>query len=119
MVLKHLARIAVLAVLALSPAAFAFEIVEFHIAPGTGNGAWNSPETIVQAHVGDVLRIINDDSMMHQLHTNGIPCRHGTTMKARGGFYDCTIAMPYHREANGPLYEHNIGPSAPFFLIAE
>ncbi len=49
------------------------KLVEFDIPPGTGDGPWNSPAQAVTAHVGDVLRIVNDDTVPHRLHTDSGP----------------------------------------------
>jgi predicted CopG family antitoxin len=47
------------------------QIVEFHIAAGTGHGPWNTSETRVIAKVGDTLRIWNDDTEPHQPQSDG------------------------------------------------
>jgi hypothetical protein len=91
------------------------QIVEFHIQPGTGRGPWNTRETAVEVHIGDTLRIINDDSIAHQLHTNGAPCDHGTSMRP-GGHYDCFIQFSLDPDVDGALYDHNVGEAAPFWL---
>jgi hypothetical protein len=91
------------------------EIVEFHFAAGTGRSAWNTQETTVEVRIGDTLRIINDDTIAHQLHTNGAPCDHGTSMRP-GGHYDCFIQFALNPDTDGPLYDHNVGSSAPFWL---
>ncbi len=92
-------------------------IVEFRIPAGTGNGAWNTRETIVAAEVGNVLRIFNDDTINHRLHTNGRPCGHGPTILP-GASFDCVVSRTYNPDTDGALYDHNVGPSAAFWLIA-
>jgi len=94
------------------PASSDSRIVEFHIRAGTGRGAWNDSSTGVNVRVGQVVRIINDDSITHRLHTNGAPCPHGQPI-APGSFGDCQISSPF---ASGPLYDHNTGGL--FFISA-
>jgi len=91
-------------------------LVSFRIAEGTGNAPWNSPETRIQLKVGQTLRIINDDTVAHRLHTNGRPCAHGPNIPP-GGFFDCVLAQTYSEAANGILYDHNAGTSARFYLL--
>jgi hypothetical protein len=93
------------------------EIVDFHIIKGTENKNWNTPETIVKVQVGQVLRIYNDDEIVHRLHTSGAPCNHGPSI-APQAYWDCTISKTYSDKVNGELYEHNVGPSARFYLEA-
>jgi hypothetical protein len=52
-------------------------VVIFRIKAGTGKASWNTEATEVDVKVGQVLRIVNDDSVPHRLHTNGKPCPHG------------------------------------------
>lgn len=52
------------------------QIVEFHIAAGTGSGPWNASETRVIAKVGDTLRIWNDDTAPRQPQSDGAPPIH-------------------------------------------
>src|SRR5262245_50451183 len=55
----------------------AAHVVEFRIAQGTGTNSWNTEETKVEVKVGDILRIINDDDVVHRLHTDeDRPCAH-------------------------------------------
>jgi len=44
------------------------DVVEFHIANGTGPQAWNTQDTAIWAKVGDVVRFYNDDVVDHRLH---------------------------------------------------
>ena len=87
-------------------------IVEFRIPPGTGRAAWNTAATTVRIKVGQTLRIFNDDSSPHQMHTNGAPCRHGNVI-ASGSYGDCKASRPYNGD---PLYDHNTRGS--FFIEA-
>ena len=50
--------------------------VVFHIREGTGSKSWNDGSSMVTATVGDTLRIVNDDSVAHRLHTTGRPFPH-------------------------------------------
>src|SRR6185295_125924 len=54
------------------------EVVEFHIPAGTIDKPWNTLENPIKVKVGQTLRLINDDSIDHFLHTNGSPCTHGS-----------------------------------------
>ena len=93
------------------------DVVEFRIKDGTGRDAWNTPATIVTIKVGDTLRIINDDSIAHQLHTNGTPCGHGSRINP-GASADCVARRPHDSTVDGPLYDHLNGPTAEFWLNA-
>jgi hypothetical protein len=74
---------------------------EFRIPAGTGRGAWNTPQNPIVARVGDVVRIYNDDSIVHQLHTNGRPCGHGSPIQP-GSYRECVIQSQFV----GDLYDH-------------
>jgi hypothetical protein len=77
-------------------------IVEFRIKAGTGQGPWNTQQTPIVAKVGQTIRLINDDSIQHQLHTNGRMCPHGDLF-GPGETYDCKV-----QGINaGQLYDHN------------
>jgi hypothetical protein len=93
------------------------QILDFHIAKGTGNKPWNTPATVVQARVGDTVRIHNDDTISHQLHTFGRPCDHQPEPSAPGEFFDCDIATPVDPRID-TLYDHNAGQTARFYLKA-
>lgn len=95
------------------------EIVEFRIAPGTGDRSWNSLEEPIRVRVGQVLRFINEDSIPHRLHTtNGAPCPHGKREFAPGESYDCVVEQP-HDAAAGDMYDHNAGPEAQVYVQAD
>ena len=91
--------------------------IDFHILHGTQEASWNAPSTRVVAKVGQTLRIYNDDTVEHQLHTNGAPCSHGPVIQP-GASWDCVIESEYDETKDGLLYEHNVGPSARFYLVA-
>lgn len=111
--MKH--TLFLLGLLALSRISLADSLVEFHIPAGTGNKAWNTPATTVEVNVGDTLRIINDDSAPHQLHTFDRPCEHQPTESQPGEFYDCPIQTTVDPRFD-VLYDHNHGASARFYL---
>lgn len=93
--------------------------VVFRIANGTGNAPWNSSASPVVVYVGQTLRICNDDTAVHQLHTNGTPCPHQPSTMAKGAFYDCSIANATGLTAMGVfsgLYDHNLGTNAAFYV---
>jgi plastocyanin len=93
------------------------QIVEFHIVNGTGSAAWNAPMTMIHAIVGDTIRFYNDDTVNHQLHTNGAPCAHGPTIRP-GTSWDCVVSRPYDANRSGALYDHNYGPRAEVWINA-
>jgi hypothetical protein len=92
-------------------------IVEFRIAAGTGNGAWNTKAETVMAKVGQTVRIINDDSVTHRLHTNGAPCPHGPNIPA-GTSFDCKVTRALDPGNAAPTYDHIVGSSAMFWVKA-
>ena len=88
--------------------------VVFRIQQGTNTGPWNSTASPVLTFVGQTLRICNDDSVNHQLHTGGSPCAHQPNSMGRGQFYDCVIA-----NANtAGMYDHIHGTGATFSVRA-
>ncbi|MEK6580187.1 MAG: hypothetical protein AABZ55_13260 [Bdellovibrionota bacterium] len=100
--------------------AFAYadsNVIDFHIASGTKNGAWNTQDTMVQVRMGQIVHFINDDSVVHRLHTDGAPCEHGPEMKP-GATWDCVVKVVYDSEADGALYDHGFGQRAKFWIKA-
>ena len=84
---------------------------------GTGENAWNTPATAVHIKIGQILRIFNDDSVAHYLHTPGNPCPHGSRPFGPGQSYDCAIQS----EADSVqtfLYDHDYGTDARFYVEA-
>jgi hypothetical protein len=92
-------------------------LVEFRIPANTGARAWNSSENPVRVKVGDTLRIINDDSISHRLHTFDRPCPHQDGESRPGEFYDCVVSTTVDPQVD-LLYDHNFGPEARFWLVA-
>jgi len=103
--------------LLLAPLFALADVVEFHIPAGTGSKPWNTPDKPVEVKVGQTLRIFNDDSVVHFLHTDGKPCPHGTNPFGPGDHYDCVISLPYD-ESDQSVYDHNYGPDAQFYIQA-
>lgn len=104
---------------ATSPNQFS-DVVEFRIKAGTGSGPWNTRETMVTVKVGQTLRIVNDDSTVHRLHTGGAPCPHqpGSGLK-NGEEYLCKIERTLDVGNGRPAtYDHISGQNASFFLKA-
>jgi predicted CopG family antitoxin len=91
--------------------------VEFRIPAGTGINPWNTREQAVVATVGDTLRIVNDDSVPHRLHTDGIPFPHPADSVAPGQSENFVLQAAFDPGANQPLYDHNSGPTAAFWII--
>lgn len=92
-------------------------IVEFRIKAGTGRQPWNTASEMVVAKVGQTIRIYNDDTVTHRLHTNGAPCPHGFNF-GPGESMDCVVTRAFDGAARGPLYDHIVGQSAAFYVTA-
>jgi hypothetical protein len=92
-------------------------VVEFHIAAGTGQGPWNTTAQAVTAHVGDVLRIVNDDSVPHRLHTDGSPFPHPSADIAPSQSADYVLQSAFQAGNGHVLYDHDSGPAATFSLV--
>lgn len=91
-------------------------LVVFRIPAGTGAGDWNTPETTVVARYGDLLRLVNGDSMSHQVHTDGAPFPHQSSSLAPGESEDIELIAPYDSTASGALYCHIHGPNSEFWV---
>jgi len=89
-------------------------VVEFRIPAGTGSQPWNTSLTPVSATVGEVLRIVNDDSVAHRLHTNGVPFPHAANDIPPGGSAEFRLEHPF--AGSTPLYDHDFGSAAEFWI---
>jgi hypothetical protein len=89
-------------------------IVEFVIPSGTGNKSWNESSQRLVLFQGQTLRIRNQDSIPHQLHTADRPCAHGEVIKP-GEAGDCVLTQTFDVRTEGPLYSHEF-PEARFWL---
>lgn len=94
----------------------ALSIIEFHIPAGLGGQAWNTPETVLVAKVGDTLRLINDDSVSHRLHTDGAPFPHSQDDIFPGQSADFVLVTPFDPAVDGSLHDHNFGSAAKFWI---
>jgi hypothetical protein len=106
-------------VFALSFMGFSEEII-FTIQPGTSEASldWNDSENPLIAKVGDTLTIINEDSVVHQLHTPGRPCKHGEPIPPQGS-WSCVLEKAYnYLDETEPLRDHQEYDSK-FWLIVE
>lgn len=90
-------------------------VVEFVIEEGTGKGAWNTEETAIKVPMGGVIRIINEDTIRHRIHTNGAPCPHGPKMEP-GEKWDCVVKREFSAKKKGPIYDHYYGPKAAVYI---
>ncbi len=90
-------------------------VVEFNIPAGTGTKPWNTAATTVESFIGQTVKMNNLDAIKHRLHTGGSPCPHGADFQP-GTSANCVITRAL--AATGVVYDHNIGPSARFYLIA-
>jgi hypothetical protein len=91
-------------------------VLPFHIRPGTGASAWNTPDETVVVSVGDTLRIVNDDVVPHRLHTSGVPFPHAAQDILPGQSQDHVARVPFNPGPGELLHDHAAGPSAPFHL---
>ena len=89
----------------------------FTIAPGTANAPWNTVATAALVFKGQVLRIVNGDTIAHRMHTPGTPCPHQPTNSAPGQHYDCLISTKHAATATN-MYDHGAGNSAVFYVEA-
>ncbi|MEA2336395.1 MAG: SeqA protein N-terminal domain [Thermoanaerobaculia bacterium] len=92
-------------------------VIVFHIPPGTGAQSWNTRERIVVAAVGNTLRVVNDDSVPHRPHTNGVPFPHPSADILPGQAADFLLQAPFDPNTSGPLQDHAAGPSAQFWIM--
>lgn len=90
-------------------------LIEFRIKAGTDKSPWNTAGETLTAKVGQTIRIFNDDTVTHRLHTNGTPCPHGQNI-APGASADCVLTRPHDPAVGGPLYDHIAGPAAAFYV---
>ena len=92
------------------------KVVEFHIEAGTGKGPWNAQADTLVVKVGQTVHVVNDDTVVHRLHTNGAPCPHGPNF-APGATFDCVASKAFDPAGPaGPVYDHIAGTSAQFWL---
>jgi hypothetical protein len=99
----------------------AANIVEFHIKPGTGNQPWNTTEEIIIAKVGNILRIVNDDTVSHRPHTSGAPFPHPGSDIPPGEHADYLLQAPFPSSPGAieALYDHAFGQAAQFWIRVE
>lgn len=95
------------------------KVVEFRIKPGTGASPWNTEATPVVVKVGQTLKIVNDDTVPHQLHTGGAPCGHQPGPLKPGDSYACVISKPLELTpgAAPKTYDH-LNPKGFFYVKA-
>lgn len=91
-------------------------LVVFRIAAGTGASDWNTAATTVTARVGDTLRIVNDDTMAHRVHTDGSPFPHQQEDIPPGGSAEFVLESAYDSGVQPTLYCHVHGTSSQFWL---
>ncbi len=82
--------------------ASATNVVTFHILAGTGSKAWNSAETPIPLQAGQTLQVVNDDSVMHWIHTDGAPFFHPFSGIAPGA----TASYKAGSKFSGKLHDH-------------
>ncbi|MBM4250787.1 MAG: hypothetical protein FJ146_02340 [Deltaproteobacteria bacterium] len=78
-------------------------VVEFKIKAGTGNGPWNDAATTINLKVGQSLKITNEDTVDHLLHTGGAPFPHARNPIKPG----TSVTFQVTKAFAGPmLYDH-------------
>lgn len=82
--------------------------VTFTIVSGTGTQAWNTMAAPVRVFVGQTLKINNNDSRAHRLHTGGSPFPHQDDTIPVNGSKVFTIQSA-HPVASEGVYEHDGG----------
>ena len=90
-------------------------VVRFSIEVGTQRSSWNTVNTAVQTIVGDTLRVKNNDTIAHRIHTDGIPFPHGLDI-APGASTDYVVTAPWDPATGQYLYDHNVGRTAKFWV---
>jgi hypothetical protein len=80
--------------------------VIYRIPKGTGGNDWNPREKPIRVKRGWTLRLVDEDSGSHWLHTNGQPCPHA--FEAIGDGYDCPISMNAPVGVISGTFEHNV-----------
>lgn len=94
-------------------------IVVFRIKAGTGNGGWNNQNDIINAEIGQTIRVFNDDNVIHRLHTgNNAPCPHGINIPV-GGSKDCVVGKAFDSNTSNGVYDHIAGTSAKIWIKAK
>jgi hypothetical protein len=94
-------------------------IVEFHIPRAVGAGPWNTREQMIQARVGDTLRLVNDDTVPRRLHTSGSPFPHPDADIMPGQAEDLLLLTPFDPGLNQPLHDHVHGVGAQFWITVQ
>lgn len=91
-------------------------LVVYEIQPGTASQAWGTASNPITAKVGQTLRVVNKDSVVHRIHTGGKPFNH-TNNIAAGASADFKLVQAITTKAVGPeTYEHNYGTNSPIFF---
>lgn len=93
-------------------------IVTFAIPAGTGTKSYNDQATMVKTKVGQTLKVTNNDSVVHQIHTGGKPFGHGSPIQP-GQTVEYKIQSAVDPGTNPPTYDHIAGSSAKFWLKAD
>ena len=100
-----------------TPPAPAPAVIVFHIPAGTGEQPWNTQATAVHGHVGDTLRIVNDDSVSHLPHTNNSqPFPHPGNDIEPGQTVDFLLVKPF---AGPTLYDHRHTMGTLFWITVD
>ena len=93
------------------------KIVTFNIMKDAEMADWNTKETMIMLKVGDVLKLVNNDTVVHAMHTNGSPCSHTPDIEP-GESYNAKMTSTYNPMKMGPLYDHYHSGSK-FWLMVE
>lgn len=95
-------------------------IVTFAIPLGQAAAPWGSAANPIRGRVGQTLRITNNDSEVHRIHTGGSPFPH-TNNIAPGATADFPLNSAITNLPTTPslaqIYEHNKGSSAVIYMV--
>jgi hypothetical protein len=84
----------------------------FAIPLGTGSNPWNTVSNPIRAKIGQRIKIRNDDTIPHRLHTGGAPCPHGAADIQPGQTDTCVVGSAF----TGFGYDHNLGTNAKVYF---
>jgi hypothetical protein len=85
--------------------------VTFRIPAGTANRPWNSAANPIVVKLNSSFTIINDDNIVHQLHSGGLSFPHGKEIPPGGSESFTPRSLQV-----GPTYDHIAGESAQVFI---
>ncbi len=74
---------------------------------------------MINAKIGQTIRVFNDDTVIHRLHTaNNAPCPHGVNIPV-GGSRDCVVGKAFDSTNSNAVYDHIVGQSAKIWIKSQ